>query len=262
MSQSQKSPATAATSTATGSSSAVSSALPNRLTVVPPGTVANGPAFTPIGQAKVNATISRQLVQAIHKAFAVELQMPLTAITKYDPARWALVTAKVTPAVLTRVYNHLAHVLPHASCASPANVGPELYYVAGYCDGDGCISTALYHPAGRKHPGYRARLHFGSNDPGALQDVQEILGANGKIYPVRRSMSLNRQMWVLVFDGVHALHALCGFAPYLRIKGPQALALLAFWFLGRQWVNPGPNGTPPAIRRVRRFWHQRLASMK
>jgi len=252
----------ASNATSTSIGGAVSKAFPNRLTAVPTGLAANGPAYVPAGRKPGTKTNSRQIGVAILKSFAIELQVPLATITKYDPARWALVASKVTPAGLERVYARLANTLPHPAFGVPANAGPDLRYVAGFSDGDGCISTVLYHPKRQRFPGYRTQFSIGCNDPGVLQDVHAVMGSHGKIYQNRRSLVVNRQTWKLVYDGVHALHALCGIAPYLRIKSSQAHALLAYWFLGRQWVNPGPRGTPPAIRKVRRTWHRRIAAMK
>jgi hypothetical protein len=253
---------TSASATPIATAGAVSKAFPTRLTPVPTGLAANSPAYVHAGRKPGTKTNSRNIVLLTLKAFAIELQVPLRSITKYDPAHWAQVSSKVTPAVLERVYRRLASTLPHPGFGVAANAGPDLRYFAGFTDGDGCISTVRYHPKHHRFTGYRPRFQIVCNDPGVLQDAHAVMGANGKIYQTRRNLAVNRQTWNLIYDGVHALHALCGIAPYLRIKGPQALALLAYWFLGRQWVNPGPRGTPPVIRKVRRTWHRRIQAMK
>lgn len=218
---------------------------------------ANGPTASPAGRpARVN-TGSTQIVHALHQAFAIELQVPLTHITRYDPLVWPSVARAATPHVIERAYARLSCAFPH-----PTASATEYAYVAGFADGDGCVSAVLFHTPGRKSAGYRLRLQLGCNDAGALQDCQAILGARGSIYQVRRSVTVSRQMWTLNYDGVHALHAVSRIVPYMRIKGPQAIALLAFWFHGRQWVNPGPSGTPAPIRAARQFWYRRIAAMK
>ena len=97
-------------------------------------------------------------------------------------------------------------------------------YLAGYADGDGCISCA-YQSA--KH---LPTLTFGvhSGDIGTLKLFAETFG--GKVIPHKRNSAKNRQMYSWSVSGKRASEVLFILEPYLIAKRIPAIAASLFKF--------------------------------
>jgi hypothetical protein len=224
---------------------------------------ANVPVFRSPGRPAGVDTGRRQLVDAILRDLAIELQVPLTAITHYDAATWSYCISKLTSPVISRLMARLAHTLPHPTAGSPANVSDrDRGYAAGFVDGEGCI--CIFKPKVRKNrtrQDLRPVLQVGQSNHRVLKRLQATLGAWSYVHPGKQNIQQNRQTYgYMVASAPHIIHALCAIFDLLEVKRNQAEALVRFFIEGRQW-RFGP-GTPAKVRARREYWYKRLRRMK
>lgn len=132
----------------------------------------------------------------------------------------------------------------------------DLSYVGGFVDGEAYIGLVPRRSAQRPHPCYRLNVSITQNDLQVLEQVRAILNSGGKIYPVRRSLKHNRQVWVLTYDGRHAHAAITRVLPYLRRKQHLAQMCLQAWIEGKLDQHSGPKGWPSSL------WKRREALCK
>jgi len=149
----------------------------------------------------------------------------------------------------------------------PANqthyVAPtDLAWAAGFFDGDGCITATWQVRKGRPNPDMRIQVNVAQNDYRTLQHFQRILGAHGKIYPLKRKAIHNRQCWYLVYWGQHALDVLRMLLPYLRRKQQEALLCMQINQAGNLTTHPGPSGHSADIWKLRRQFFEKLKRLK
>ena len=138
----------------------------------------------------------------------------------------------------------------------------EHAYAAGVVDGEGCIYYSTTTMRGRRNPTYRLGLSIGQNHHGLLVRVARALDVPPRIYPVKRTLGMNRDAEVLQIGDQHALKALQTILPYLTRKKPEAAVAIAGYELGQLRVHPGPQGHAPEIWAIRERCYKKLQKMK
>lgn len=155
-----------------------------------------------------------------------------------------------------------------AAAATTARV-PEkhLAWAAGLFDGEGCIgaylSTHSPGPDGRpRKPSLRLVASVAQNRPEVLQQFLDLVGAHGRIYPVRRQKCHNKQCYTLNFDGRHALELVYVLLPHLRRKVYEAEVARELAIDGRLGMHPGPHGLPQDVVEARQRLADKLSRLK
>jgi len=138
----------------------------------------------------------------------------------------------------------------------------ELAWCAGMFDGDGCVFISRQKMAGRKNRTYRLVLSLVQNCNVTADHFRATLGLPHCLVAVRRSVSHNRQIYDVRYDGVHALTALRLMEPFLVRKRIEAVAARQFWKECRMGVLPGPKGLPPEVWRNRERYYWKLHNLK
>lgn len=138
----------------------------------------------------------------------------------------------------------------------------NLSWCAGFYDGDGCGTITKQQVPGRKHPTYRLRLYLVQNCHVTLHHFQSTLGESCCFTKVKRRMDHNKQIYVLAYDGRHALAVLTKIEPYLIRKRIEAQAAFQFWTLARMGTYSGPDGFPPEVWEEREYWYRKLQRLK
>ena len=138
----------------------------------------------------------------------------------------------------------------------------EHAYAAGVVDGEGCISFSKTTMRGRRNPTYRLSLSIGQNHHGLLVRVARALDVPPRIYPVKRTLGMNRDAEVLQIGDQHALKALQTMLPYLTRKKPEAAVAIAGYELGQLRAHPGPQGHAPEVWAIRERCYKKLQKMK
>lgn len=138
----------------------------------------------------------------------------------------------------------------------------EHAYAAGVVDGEGCIYYSKTTMRGRRNPTYRLGLSIGQNHHGLLVRVARALDVPPRIYPVKRTLGMNRDAEVLQIGDQHALKALQTILPYLTRKKPEAEVAIAGYERGQLRVHPGPQGHAPEIWAIRERCYKKLQRMK
>lgn len=182
-------------------------------------------------------------LQSLYANNGAQLEMKLNSNRNANTAMNAddtKVTKKRTP---------LAQRLEHA-------------YAAGVVDGEGCIYYSKTTLRGRRNPTYRLGLSIGQNHRGLLVRVARALDVPPRIYPVKRTLGMNRDAEVLQIGDQHALKALQTLLPYLTRKKPEAAVAIAGYELGQLRVHPGPQGHAPEIWAIRERCYKKLQKMK
>jgi hypothetical protein len=116
--------------------------------------------------------------------------------------------------LLASTLHCMASVAPHTPLSLPTD---EWAYIAGFFDGEGCISA----PCPRKSQRYTVRMGVYQRDPRPLEWIQDRLGGT-----VRTSGS--GLVWVTTKQ-LLVRDVLANLKPYLKVKGeqiPPALALM------------------------------------
>jgi len=138
----------------------------------------------------------------------------------------------------------------------------DIAWAAGFFDGDGCITATWQARTGRPNPDMRIQVTVSQNDYRTLQHFQRIVGAHGKIYPLKRQAVHNRQCWYLVYWGQHAVDVLRLLLPYLRRKRQEALLCMQINQAGNLTTHPGPGGHSADIWKLRRQFFEKLKRLK
>jgi|SRR6185369_7056743 len=138
----------------------------------------------------------------------------------------------------------------------------KLAYQAGVFDSEGCVHIAKQWIGERPRPSYRLRLDISQNYLRMLVDFQREVGIEGRIYEVARTVSQNRTCYSLRYDGAAASRVLERLQPYLRRKELEAQVAQEFVRETQISRHFGPKGAPPEIWRRRRYYYNKLRSMK
>lgn len=137
-----------------------------------------------------------------------------------------------------------------------------LAWAAGFLDGEGCISLSRTVQPGRKNPTYRPRVDVCQNDREVLVYLRDVLAEDAGLYVNRWQPGHNRQVYTLVYDGIHALQALAKLLPHLRRKDIEAEVLLSYPERGWMGVHPGPHGYPQEVWAERERIYRKLRKLK
>lgn len=136
-------------------------------------------------------------------------------------------------------------------------------YAAGLFDGEGCIHIAKQvHPGSRQGHVYRLVVSVAQNHLRSLLDFQDFVGIAGRLYPVKRQGSANRDAYTLTYDGSTAEEVLRVLLPYLGRKADEAAVALAFQTHGEIRRHFGPKGCPDDIWKRRKYYYKKLRSLK
>lgn len=138
----------------------------------------------------------------------------------------------------------------------------DVAWCAGLLDGDGCISAVRSPYKNGRRDGYRLRLDLAQNCHFTLDAFRKIVRLPAQIYPVPRTISPNRQGYVLVYADWRAAAALTLLVPHLCRKKPEAQVALDLWKKGRLGVHPGAAGHAPKVWKIREQLYRKLRNMK
>lgn len=141
----------------------------------------------------------------------------------------------------------------------------SLEWAAGFADGEGCISLAKQRYINNPARGVTYRLVFCivQNDLQVLQHFKDGMGIHSKIYPVKRLMQHNRQIYTLNYSGVKALELIRTLKPYLFRKQLEAQAALDYWTEGQCGQHPrGMRKWPAEVIATRERYFQKLKTLK
>jgi hypothetical protein len=154
-------------------------------------------------------------------------------------------------------------VTVNKSTHKPRNFSLE--WAAGFADGEGCISLAkqryLNNPA--RGISYRLAFCIVQNDLQVLEHFQGGMGIPSRIYPVKRLMQHNRQIYTLNYTGKKALELIRTLQPYLVRKQLEAQAALDYWIEGQCGQRPkGMRSWPSDVIATRERYFQKLKTLK
>lgn len=131
----------------------------------------------------------------------------------------------------------------------------DLAWAAGFTDGEGCIHLARQrYKNSNRSDCYRLNVHITQNDLGLLQHFRDVVGVDGRIYPVKLAANHNKQCYTLNFVGNKAVALLQVLRPYLRRKLAEANAALAYWSGCRPPHQPGQRNSAELMARREHFF--------
>jgi hypothetical protein len=138
----------------------------------------------------------------------------------------------------------------------------ELAWAGGFCDGEACI-TAVWQRYKEKDgkqrpPTTRLKLAISQNCWSTLNRLQRILGETSYINEVPYNIGQNRRVYLLQYDGMHALKAIRKLAPYLYRKKKYVDVAERLVAEGKLGQRPGRNGWPPEVIEAREKWVAKL----
>lgn len=130
-------------------------------------------------------------------------------------------------------------------------------------DSEGCIHVAKQtHRGSRQGHIYRLVVSIAQNHLQTLLDFQDFVGIPGRIYPIKRQGSANRDSFTLNYDGSTAEAVLRLLLPYLGRKALEAQVALDFQKHGEIRRHFGPKGCPDEIWRKRTYYYRKLRNLK
>ena len=140
----------------------------------------------------------------------------------------------------------------------------SLEWAAGFADGE--ASIFIYKQAYPADPGrnsaYRLGFAISQNDLQVLEHFKDGLGVHSAIYPSRRSLQHNKQVYELRYTGVNALKTIALLQPYLIRKQAEAQVAIQYWQRCGGGGHPGPAGWPAAIQALRERFCKKLKALK
>lgn len=138
---------------------------------------------------------------------------------------------------------------------------PSLEWAAGMLDGDGCIAI-IKQPFQHRKPIYRLVVSICQNCLQTLEHFRRCVGVEGAIYPVKRKLEHNKQVYNLNYSGPKALLVIRRLRAYLVRKRPEALVAISFCLNGQISRRFGPHGVPAAVEAVRVSHYLKLRALK
>ncbi len=138
---------------------------------------------------------------------------------------------------------------------------PSLAWAAGMLDGDGCIAI-IKQPFQQRKPIYRLVVSICQNCLQTLEHFRRCVGVDGAIYPVKRKLEHNKQVYNLNYSGPKALLVIRRLRAYLVRKRPEALVAISFCLNGQISRRFGPHGVPAAVEAVRVSHYLKLRALK
>lgn len=115
-------------------------------------------------------------------------------------------------------------------------------WAAGFFEGDGCTSISKQQVSGRKNLTYRLRLLLLRNCKETLIHFERVVGERAFITTPGQRLEHNKQTFMLVYEGRHALAALQKLTASSCSQKDRALAAMRFWQEGRMGTLPGHKG--------------------
>ncbi len=103
----------------------------------------------------------------------------------------------------------------------------DLAYIAGFVDGEGCISISKSSSRGSRNTTYGPNVDITNTNKEILLTIQKILRL-GSLESQKRYSSKHKPAWNLDFKAGEAKQLLLLIRPYLRLKKRQADLLLEF----------------------------------
>ncbi len=169
------------------------------------------------------------------------------------------------PKAKQQLHHALATAASQATRRQTADA--DVAWAAGFFDADGHIGAPTQkfgpYPNGRpRAPSMRLIAAITQNNREVLEEFLQIAGARGKIYPTKRNIGQNRQCYVLMYDGRHALEVIYLLRPHLRRKQYEADAAKELAIKGRLGMRPGAKGLPLAVKRARLAGQRKLRKLK
>lgn len=113
-------------------------------------------------------------------------------------------------------------------------------YVAGFVDGEGCISIFVHHKKGLKRPVHIPTLKVTNKRYSVLLAMQKKYGV-GHVGPNGRSKN---SPWNWTVKGQCAAKVLKVIYPHLRLKGRQAEIVLTLCELQKSWAQRHEHTIP------------------
>ena len=138
----------------------------------------------------------------------------------------------------------------------------EVSFSAGVVDGEGCIVFSKTTYAGRKKPAYRLVLSISQNNHALLVRVARALDVPPRIYPIKRTLGMNRDAEVLSIADQDAHRVLITLLPHLTRKAAEAALAIDAYERGHFRVHPGPKGHAPEVWVFREWCYKKLQKMK
>lgn len=138
---------------------------------------------------------------------------------------------------------------------------PSLEWAAGMLDGDGCIAI-VKQPFQQRKPIYRLVVSICQNCLQTLEHFRRCVGVDGAIYPVKRKLEHNKQVYNLNYSGPKALLVIRRLRAYLVRKRPEALVAISFCLNGQISRRFGPHGVPASVEAVRVSHYLKLRALK
>ena len=138
----------------------------------------------------------------------------------------------------------------------------SLAWTAGFVDGDGWIGIARQKRKGSDAICHRLKFAIVQNDLEVLEFIQDVIGESSFIAKLKRTVSMNKQAYQLVYDSEHALRAIRKLRPFLKRKHFEADIVEKMWVEGKMGQRPGPKGWPSFIYEIREKWAQKLTRLK
>lgn len=138
----------------------------------------------------------------------------------------------------------------------------QLGWVAGFVDGEGCITVVRNIRRDRPNDSARIRVIVCQNDYSVLEFAKNVLDCGGCINTLKRQSAQNRQMYQLQYDGPYAVRVLLKLRNLLHRKQAEADACLRFFIEGQFGIRTGRRGLDPEIVKIRNNAIRRLQRMK
>jgi len=136
-----------------------------------------------------------------------------------------------------------------------------LSWAAGFFDGDGGVMISKQQILGRKNPTYRLRACVVQNCWHTIKHFRDVVDEPHFMAEVKRQVEHNRQIYSLVYDGMHALAVLRKLEPFLVRKQTHARAAFRFWQEANMGTLPGMRGLSPDAWQKREFWYDKLQNL-
>ena len=146
--------------------------------------------------------------------------------------------------------------------SSDLNAQLEIAWAAGFIDGEGCIHIIRQRYGKNNKVSYRLRMHIAQNNYEVLETLRAYIGEHANIIPIKRTHSVNKQVYTLNYDGVHAYKAIMKLKPFLIRKQCEAQAANDFWIEGRVEERTGRKAVAPELMEIRRRWYKKMQKLK
>jgi hypothetical protein len=164
-------------------------------------------------------------------------------------------TSAITGSEIADVYEQVAGKLPFKRFI-------DIVWAAGFADGEACIHISKTQLKDRANPTYRLVVSLCQNHLGSLRRFARALDLPERIYDVKRTATMNRDVMNFVVSDKQAYHALHLLLPYLTRKAPEARMAIEAYEVGQMDVHPGPNGHHASVWKAREKYYRKLRRLK